>query len=281
MQLKLFKPLWGNTLSLPAVIQQVQQAGFQGIEGRAPETVVEQSRWAGLMKQAGLDYIAEIVTGGDYVPKSGLTPEDHLHDLKTGIENSLPLKPRFASCITGYDAWSETESIAYFKAAMELGKHYGIALSFETHRSRALFNPWVTQRIVEAIPDIKLTLDISHWCVVCERQMDSEMATMNQILPNVKHVHARVGYDQGPQVPHPAAPEYEYALKSHQAVWHKVWQQHWSNGFDVTTMTPEFGPDGYLHTLPFTNAPVADLWEINQWMGMTQRSQFEQFSEQI
>ena len=31
-------------------------------------------------------------------------------------------------------------------------------------------------------------------------------------------------------------------------------------------MTPEFGPDGYLHCAPFTQEPVADLDEINAWM---------------
>jgi hypothetical protein len=39
-------------------------------------------------------------------------------------------------------------------------------------------------------------------------------------------------------------------------------------------MTPEFGPDGYLHCLPFTNAPVADLWQINRWVGERQRDHF-------
>ena len=42
-------------------------------------------------------------------------------------------------------------------------------------------------------------------------------------------------------------------------------------------MTPEFGPDGYLHTLPFTNAPVADLWEINTWMGHEERRHLAAF----
>lgn len=42
-------------------------------------------------------------------------------------------------------------------------------------------------------------------------------------------------------------------------------------------MTPEFGPDGYLHTLPFTNAPVADLWEINTWMGREERRHIAAF----
>jgi hypothetical protein len=38
-------------------------------------------------------------------------------------------------------------------------------------------------------------------------------------------------------------------------------------GFQTVTMTPEFGPDGYLQAAPFTQVPVADLWEVNRWIG--------------
>ena len=35
---------------------------------------------------------------------------------------------------------------------------------------------------------------------------------------------------------------------------------------EVLTPMPDFGPDGYLPVLPFTNQPVADLLEINTSM---------------
>jgi hypothetical protein len=37
-------------------------------------------------------------------------------------------------------------------------------------------------------------------------------------------------------------------------------------GQETFTITPEFGTDGYLHRLPFTRQPVADLWEVNRWI---------------
>ena len=86
-----------------------------------------------------------------------------------------------------------------------------------------------------------------------------------------------MGYDQGPQVPHPAAPEYAYALKAHQLCWEHFWEAQYGRGFEVSTMTPEFGPDGYLHMLPFTQEPVADLWEINSWMGTIEAEHFQNY----
>ena len=100
------------------------------------------------------------------------------------------------------------------------------------------------------------------------------MDVIEAIAANVHHIHARVGYDQGPQVPHPAAPEYANALEAHQRWWQLIWETQQRNGYTLTTMTPEFGPDGYLHHLPFSNKPVADLRQINQWMMQIERRRF-------
>ena len=160
---------------------------------------------------------------------------------------------------------------------MAMAAGHGVTLSYETHRSRSLFNPWTTRRIVEALPEIRLTADFSHWCVVCERLVDTELDVIEAIAGNIRHVHARVGYDQGPQVPHPAAPEYAEALAAHQRWWEIIWRKQKQQGYGITTMTPEFGPDGYLHLLPFTREPVGDLRSINNWMAETERRHFNEW----
>ncbi len=80
-------------------------------------------------------------------------------------------------------------------------------------------------------------------------------------------------------MPHPAAPEYRGALAAHQRWWEIIWTRQRERGYRLSTMTPEFGPDGYLHQLPFTRAPVADLREINRWMAATERAHYTQFNE--
>lgn len=277
MRLLRFKTMWGFEGDFESACIEAKTAGFDGIEGPAPLDQNERGTWKQCMEKYNLLYIAEAVTGGDYIPRRDLDVRDHLDDLAAILQRSAELNPLFVTCIGGLDAWSEEESLHFFESAIKLAKEYGLEISFETHRSRSLFNPWVTRRIVEALPDISLTADISHWCVVCERQMDTERETLEMIAPNIRHIHARVGYDQGPQVPHPAAPEYGYALTAHQKSWELFWDAQKKRSFEVTTMTPEFGPDGYLHTLPFTQAPVADLWEINRWMGERERKHFKNY----
>ena len=278
MQLQIFKTLWGfDGATINEAVNQALSAYILGIEGAAPEQYAEQLKWRDLFVANSINYIAEVTTAGTYVPERQATLKQHLVSLQQKIEHSLPLNPLFITCLGGCDAWTEEQSLEFFQQAIKLAKSYNIEISFETHRSRSLFNPWITKRIVEQIPEIQLTVDFSHWCVVCERLMDTELDVIHGIADNVKHIHARVGYEQGPQVPDPRAPEYQYALHAHQSWWKIIWKSQLKRGMTSTTLTPEFGPDGYLHESPFSKKPVADLWEINQWMGLEEQKHFKTF----
>jgi len=277
MQLQIFKTLWGHTGSLNEAAEQALSAGFNGLEGAAPTDAKQARQFKALLADTALDYIAEITTAGTYVPERRASLQQHIDSFAEKLERSLHLEPLFITCLGGCDAWEEAKNMEFFSAAMQMADAAGITVSFETHRSRAFFNPWVTERIVRQLPGIKLTCDFSHWCVVCERLMNTELDVLETLAPHAHHIHARVGYDQGPQVPHPGAPEYEYALRAHQSWWQMIWQQQLAAGKKVTTMTPEFGPDGYLHEQPFSREPVADLWELNNWMGDEERRHYSEY----
>ncbi|MCC1497440.1 sugar phosphate isomerase/epimerase [Alcanivorax sp. 1008] len=274
MQFALFKTLWGHNGSVADGAELAAQAGFQGIEAPAPRDDEELRELKQALANYQLDYICEICTTGSYVPERHATPEQHLLDLEDKIQRGLPLGPRFFNVMGGCDAWPLDMQINFFRRAKEIADQHGVLCSFETHRGRSFFNPWVTRDVLRALPDLSITCDFSHWVVVCERLMDSEWDVITEVAGQAHHIHGRVGYDQGPQVPHPAAPEYRAALESHERCWEAIWSSQMKRGYQRSTMTPEFGPDGYLHCLPFTNAPVADLWQVNRWIGERQRSHF-------
>lgn len=281
MKLQIFKTLWGHAGGYEQAACEAMLANFDGIEGPIPQQAGEQNHLAEILEGNGLLYIAEICTAGSYVPERRADVAAHLASLESKLRSCIYLKPEFVNCIGGCDAWPLDEHLAFFRGAMHMAQEFGVDISFETHRSRSLFNPWITQRVVAALPDIRLTCDFSHWCVVCERLIDTELDVIAAIAANAFHIHARVGYDQGPQVPHPAAPEYGHCLRAHQSWWEILWRAQHRRGFARTTMTPEFGPDGYLHLLPYTQRPVADLWEINRWMAATEQQHFFKFKSQL
>jgi len=277
MELKLFKTLWGFKGSIEKACAASRVQGFDGIEGPAPEDATSRAQMRAAIVSQQLDYIAEITTAGSYVPELRATPEQHLQSLREKLQCSLELQPLSISCLAGSDAWSEREQLLFFERALRLIETIEVPVSFETHRSRSLFNPWITQRIAGEFPELLLTCDFSHWCVVCERLLDAEFHGITGLARQARHIHARVGYDQGPQVPHPAAPEYQDALAAHRHWWELIWQSQYERGYTVTTMTPEFGPDGYLHCEPFTGRPTGDLEQINTWMAAAEREHFAQW----
>lgn len=277
MQFSLFKTFWGHEGSAAQGARLAREAGFHGIEAPLPESPAARERFAQALATHDLAWIAEICTAGSYVPQRHATPAQHLEDLERKIVAGKPLSPRFFNVIAGCDAWPLPVQLDFFAQAHAIAERLGVICSFETHRGRSFFNPWVTRDVLRAVPQLRITCDFSHWVVVCERLMDSEWEVITAVAEHAHHVHGRVGYEQGPQVPHPAAPEYAAALASHERCWEAIWAAQRRRGEAVSTMTPEFGPDGYLHCLPFTAAPVADLWEINRWIGARQRERFERW----
>jgi sugar phosphate isomerase/epimerase len=279
MNLHVYKTLWGQAGSLAEAIAACRTHEFHGLAGPSPEKAVERREFRDKLVAAGLEYIAEICTAGSYVPDRRAPPAEHLESLRRKAGEAVECGPLFLTVIAGCDAWSVGESVDFFGEAIQLGEPFGLPLSFETHRSRSFFNPWVTRDILRQIPGLKLTCDFSHWCVVCERLIDTEPDVLALCAERAHHVHARVGYGQGPQVPHPAAPEYSEALAAHERWWRQIWRSQLARGMAVSTLTPEFGPDGYLQSMPFTGTPVADLEQINAWMAERQKQQFAEFCQ--
>lgn len=281
MQLNLFRTLWGVTTPWQQTVNELKAVGCGGIEARVPHTVQEQQLLAQKLQDAGLDYIATLFSGGGVIPAQAETPDQHLERLKIRFESAKRLNPRFVNLLAGNDRWPLAQQVEFLGKAHELAESYELFCSFETHRATSLYSPWLTLEIIHQLPQLRFTADISHWIVVSERLLNDPSDDFSAFIHRVHHIQARVGYDQGPQVPHPAAPEYAAALAFQQHFWQQIWLSQYQRGYQQTTLTPEFGADGYLHHLPFTDVPVADLWSLNAWMAQHQQQCFAEFSSLI
>ncbi len=282
MKLLLFKTLWGHDGSLLEAIDQAAAAGFDGIEGPVPEDEETRAEVQDYLAANDQELIAEVCTGGSYVPSPHATVQEHLDDLRRGVEHSLHMNHRFINTMCGLDAWPMPVQVQYFEQLLAIEQEFHTNITVETHRSRSTFNPWRTRELATILPRLKLNLDFSHWCCISERLvMNDDPELLAFFGDQAWHMHGRVGYDQGPQVPDPRAPEYAAAVDAHCSWWRTVWTHQYQRGFRTFTMTPEFGPDGYLHLEPYTQKPVADLWEVNQWMGQRLREEFADWSAGI
>lgn len=256
MKIQLYKALWGMEGSYRDQLTRAAQAGYAGIEAPLPPLDLD-TDFKELLAKLQLHYIAQVVTS---VP--------HQETFAQQVRRAAGFGPKLIVSHSARDGMKLEDQFRFFESALKLEQELGITIGHETHRSRAMFTPWTTRRLLEEFPELSITADFSHWCCVTESLLEDYAEDMEAAIRRTVHIYARVGYAQGPQVPHPGAPEYSRELEIFETWWKQILKYRTDRGFSHTSMTPEFGPanSGYMHTLPYTGAPVADQWDVNEWM---------------
>lgn len=272
MELQLVRHLWGVPLA-PGFAHYVP--GWRKFGYTAVETPLrglpDRAAFLRDLKASGMGWIPQVFSRG-FAP--GGSVREHIDSLREQVDEVAGYGPLFINSHSGADTWSAAEATEFFGLALELEKRAGIVIAHETHRMRYLGTPWRTHEILNAFPALRLTCDFSHWVCVCERLLPDLGDTLALAARHCHHVHARVGFEQGPQVPDPSAPEYATHLAAHEAWWDAIWASQRERGVKVSTLTPEFGPAAYMPLLPHTRQPVADLATICDWMAARQRARF-------
>ncbi len=189
----------------------------------------------------------------------------YIASFKANLERALRLSPRLINGHTGRDYFTARQAGSFFRETIECTQETGVAITHETHRARILFAAHISQPFLQAYPQLRLTLDISHWCNVASSLLENQPAAVNLALAHSDHVHARVGFAHGPQVNDPRAPEWRTAFNAHVAWWHAIVDiKRRTTG--RLTMTTEFGPFPYMPSLPYTQQAVGNQWDINRYM---------------
>lgn len=259
MKLLFFRTAWGVEGSWIAAASEAQAFGFDGWESPCPPS--RHAELAHIRQELAMPWICEISTTGFAVPDPRASPRDHLEALARAIEAAMEFRPVLFTCMAGNDLWDEDTTIRFLREVVRLGRGSGKPLAVETHRSRALFHPRITRRLLEAVPELEVTCDFSHWCVVCERLvLDEQPELLELCAQRVRHIHARVGWDQGAQVDSLEAPRHQHALAAHLKWWRRLLEGMAARGFSQASLTPEFGPDGYQMLHPDTAEPVGSLF---------------------
>ena len=273
MKLKLVRHLWGVDLAhgLQHYLPRWRDVGYEALEVSI-RFVPDRGAFLRFLSDNKFQWIPQIFSN-DFIP--GGTVREHLDSLRVQMEECLDHAPLFFNAHSGYDNWSFAEALDFYGEVLDLEKKIGLPISHETHRQRYFATPWQTREILKKFPDLRVTCDFSHWVCVCERLIPDMGETIALAARQCHHLHARVGFEEGPQVPDPAAPEYAAHLKAHEGWWNVIWKSQAGRGMQVSTLTPEFGPPPYLHTLPHTNVPVADLANVCDWMAVRERTNFE------
>ena len=261
-----FQTDWGNTLPMDAFLAKAKAAGYDGVELWMPAGEDKKKSLKEGLKKYELEVIFLHGTARN------LPFEEALRVYEVGLQEILAWKPVKVNSHTGNDFWTPEQNLAFIALGDRYAKQVGILVLHETHRGRFSYTLPEAVAMLRKFPNLKYTLDVSHWMVVHERLLTESDPLLQEIFPSVDHIHARVGFAEGPQVPNPAAPEWKNEVKAHLDIWEKIIRSQAGKVFTVTT---EFGPPPYMATFPFTNQPLADQWEANVWMMNALKSRFQ------
>lgn len=255
--IKILATNWGFEGSWDAFCEKAKKAGYDGVEVWVPG----EEDMPKFLEAAAKYGLAHSFLGGGW--ESDATK--HLGQFEEMLRRAVETKPLYFNCHSGKDWYSFEQGRRFMELGFQVTKSTGVPVYHETHRGRILFAAHVAQQYLEALPDLRLTLDISHWCNVHESLLDDQPAAVALALSRTGHIHARVGHAEGPQVNDPRAPEWSDAVNAHFAWWDQVVKRRAGEGGTLTFLT-EFGPPSYLPTVPYTQMPLANQWDINVHM---------------
>ena len=260
-ELKIMATNWGFRGTLDEFCARVKNEGYDGIEAWWQGDDKKSQELFAVLKNYGLEI-------GFLCGVAQTNPQEHLDAYKKMIDAAAKQniqRPLYINNHSGRDHFSFDDNKKFIEHTNALAKETGITICHETHRGRIMFAAHVTRKYMETFPELKLTLDISHWCNVHESLLADQKETVDMALERTEHIHARIGHPEGPQVNDPRAPEWEGVVKQHFDWWDKVVERKKKNGERMTFLT-EFGPPDYMPTMAYTRQPLSDQWAINVHM---------------
>lgn len=277
MELRSIRHLWGIEEAWEDAIPKIKRKGYYAVE--TPLQILsneDQERLKTLLQENCLKLVNQIHTDSYAPGERSKDVQHHVENFRKGVilAKGFGKLLLFCNSHSGYEGWKMSEKEDFFRQCLQIEKELDIEVLHETHRRRIFYNPWDTRDILLKFPELKVTADLSHWFVVLSNDLDGEMDIITLLAERTQLIHARVGYDNGPQVNDPRTPENQVWLEAHEKCWDMIWKSQQKRGLPYSYMEPEFGPPPYMPTLPSSNEPVANLWDICEWQTERQIKRF-------
>ena len=268
MDIKYLCTYWGSEdLSAKAFLDKVLSHGFDGVEINFPEDQQFVDEFMSELERIRkTSHPAFIFIAQQVLSNEKETVAVYKERLTNRLNFLVGLQPNAINSHTGKDFFDFDANVDILHLTEEIAVKSGIPIWHEIHRGRFSFHLRTLLDYLNVFPNLKLIADLSHFCVVSESDLSDQHELLTRIYPNIQHIHARVGFEQSPQVNHPFAPEWKKHLDRYITWWNEIIQLQSQKGNTHFTITPEFGPFPYMPQAPFTQSPLANQWDLNTEM---------------
>jgi sugar phosphate isomerase/epimerase len=268
MEIKYLCTFWGcETQTAKEFLSAAIENGYNGVEINFPDDrsfisqFLEELNTIRNTIDKDFVFIAQQV-----LPNKNETVSNNTKRISERLEFLATLGPDYINSHTGKDFFGFSENCDIINVTERISQAYKIPIWHEIHRGRFSFHLKTLLNYLEVYPQLNLIADFSHFCTVSESLLQDQQDILKKIYPNIRHIHARIGFSQSPQVNNPFAPEWKICLEQFTMWWQQIIDIQKKRKVSFFTITPEFGPFPYMPLEPFTRKPLANQWEINLQM---------------
>ena len=225
----------------------IAEAGFQSVHNGARDKKSAQF-FARNLANNGLSYIRNAVVEPD-------ADIDAISEIQAVAGTTLinyQLSPAFMPL-----SWN----IRRVEQAVEAARQHGLTPVFETHRGRITQDPLRAMKLMAALPEIRFTIDLSHWMVGGEWALhDVQLQqVIDHVIERAGLIHGRVS--NGHQVQIDIGPDGDNP-------WANPFKEWWTRVFRIAQKTPErsvpfvceLGPPPYA-MVDLDGKEISDRWQ--------------------
>jgi hypothetical protein len=196
-----------------------------------------------------------------------------VEELTPLLELALELDARLVNVIGQVMPLRVEEGVALVRRWMRDAERVGLSLLFETHRDCTLNDLYYTLQLMDAVPDMRLCADLSHYVIDREMRLplsERDRAYMHRILKRSDCFQGRIANREQIQV--------QIGFPQHQA-WVEQFKDWWRDGIgmwrersgddDTLIFLCELGPPPYAMT-DANQQELSDRWQealqIRAWV---------------
>ena len=250
----------GKEWSTEEKLKIIAEVGFTGVLGTAFE-LDNDEQWIRLVRENGLSW------------GIGLGPWDG-DKLVSRMEQAKELGALYANIQPGDAFTIGSEAVSFLEHVMSEADRIGLPCLFETHRGRITQDLLRTVEYLQALPDMRLTVDLSHYVLAGEMfigmgdriDIDPRVDTyFDTLLQRCSCIHMRVSNAQQIQVDIGNDTQSNLLVEKYVAWWKQAvlyWQKEAKPG-DILPLVSELGPADYAITRSDANSreEISDRWQ--------------------
>lgn len=183
-----------------------------------------------------------------------------------GVERARKWGAQWVMCQPATAFHSLAEVVQIVRAGAKAASDAGLCYFVETHRNNFTETLPQTLQLIEAVPDIKMTADFSHFVVVGEFygwQSENALEKLRPVIEKTGYIHGRISNGEQVQVDVGDGSDTAEGTPAglFLQLWTeiaRVWKKSARNG-DVLPFTSELGPPRYAITTP-EGLEISDRW---------------------